>query len=109
MKGLDRLVQIDLASLVQLPGVCQEPRDETDEIARHGPVVRELTAKAIEKLDVMRRREGEALFDELMRHVNLIAANLKEIAKLRPDGGRGLPQAAQPARQPAAEPRPSCR
>ena len=36
VKGLDRFVQIDLASLVQLPGVCQEPRDETDEIARHG-------------------------------------------------------------------------
>ena len=33
VKGLDRLVQIDLAALVQLPGVCQEPRDETDEIA----------------------------------------------------------------------------
>src|SRR5215208_499241 len=32
VKGLNRLVQIDLASLVQLPGVCQEPRDETDEI-----------------------------------------------------------------------------
>ena len=32
VKGIDRLVQIDLASLVQLPGVCQEPRDDTDEI-----------------------------------------------------------------------------
>src|SRR5205807_759149 len=31
VKGLDRLVTIDLASLVQLPGVCQEPRDESDE------------------------------------------------------------------------------
>src|SRR2546421_12808975 len=34
VKGIDRLVQIDLASLVQLPGGCQEPRDETDEIER---------------------------------------------------------------------------
>src|SRR5438309_2907956 len=55
VKGLDRMVQIDLASLVQLPGVCQEPRDEGDEIERHGPFVRELTKKAIEKLDAMRR------------------------------------------------------
>src|SRR3954463_8439284 len=53
VKGLDRLVQIDLASLVQLPGVCQEPRDDGDEIERHGPMVRELTQKAIEKLGVM--------------------------------------------------------
>src|SRR5947208_13552234 len=62
IEGLDRFVQIDLASLVQLPGVCQEPRDETDEIATHGPVVRELTTKAVAKLDALRRREGEALF-----------------------------------------------
>jgi uncharacterized protein (TIGR00255 family) len=84
VKGLDRLVQIDLASLVQLPGVCQEPRDESDEIEKHGPTVRELTVKAIDKLDLMRRREGESLFKELMRHVKLIAANLEEIAKLAP-------------------------
>ncbi|HEX4796722.1 MAG TPA: YicC/YloC family endoribonuclease [Humisphaera sp.] len=84
VKGLDGLVQIDLASLVQLPGVCQEPRDEGDEIERHGPSVRELTAKAIEKLDAMRRREGEALFKELMRHVTLIGENLKEIQKRAP-------------------------
>src|SRR5947209_18649575 len=84
IRGLDRFVQIDLASLVQLTGVCQEPRDETDEIARHGPVVRELSQKAIQKLDAMRRREGEALFRELMKHVNLIASNLKEIQARAP-------------------------
>lgn len=84
IKGLDRFVQIDLASLVQLPGVCQEPRDETDEIARHGPVVRELSQKAIQKLDDMRRREGEALFSDLMRHVNAISSNLKEIQSRAP-------------------------
>ena len=84
VKGLDRLVQIDLAGLVQLPGVCQEPRDDTDEIERHGPVVRELTANAIEKLNGMRNREGEQLFAELMRHVHGIAANLKEIAARAP-------------------------
>jgi uncharacterized protein (TIGR00255 family) len=84
VKGLDRLVTIDLASLVQLPGVCQEPRDESDEISRHGPMIRELTAKAIEKLDVMRRREGNGLFEELMRHVRLIGSSLEAIAKLAP-------------------------
>ena len=84
VKGLDRLVQIDLASLVQLPGVCQEPRDETDEIERHGPVVRELTVKAIDKLDAMRTREGQQLFTELMRHVEVIAGNLREISKRAP-------------------------
>src|SRR3954469_21418823 len=73
VKGLDKLITIDLAALVQLPGVCQEPRDETDEIERHGPVVRDLTSKAIAKLNAMRTREGQQLFTELMRHVHVIS------------------------------------
>ena len=84
VKGLDRLVTIDLAALVQLPGVCQEPRDETDEIERHGPTVRDLSIKAIGKLNVMRQREGESLFKELMKHVNVIATSLAEIQKRAP-------------------------
>ncbi|MDB5289724.1 MAG: hypothetical protein JWL69_965 [Phycisphaerales bacterium] len=84
IKGLEKYVTIDLATLVQLPGVCQEPRDESDEIERHGPVIRELAVKAIDKLDAMRRREGEVLFNELLRHVRLIAENLKEISKRAP-------------------------
>ena len=84
VKGLDRLVSIDLASLVQLPGVCQEPRDESDEIERHGPVVRDISGKAIAKLQAMRKREGESLFNELMKHVRLIGDSLKEIAKRAP-------------------------
>ncbi len=81
---LDRFVRIDLASLVQLPGVCQEPRDETDEIERHGNTIRQLTVKAITKLDAMRRREGEALFNELMKHITLIVDNLREVTKRAP-------------------------
>jgi uncharacterized protein (TIGR00255 family) len=84
VKGLDRLVQIDLAGLVQLPGVCQEPRDDHDEIEKHGPVVRDLTARAIEKLNTMRKREGEVLFQDLLKHLTLIRSNLKEIAALAP-------------------------
>jgi uncharacterized protein (TIGR00255 family) len=75
---------IDLAGLLLLPGVCQEPRDDTDEMERHGPVIRELTAKAIGKLLGMRQREGQALFEELMRHVNVISTSLKEIATRAP-------------------------
>ena len=84
VQGIDRFVQIDLASLVQLPGVCQEPRDETDEIQRHGDTIRDITNKAIAKLQTMRQREGHALFNELMKHVNVIAASLKEIAARAP-------------------------
>jgi uncharacterized protein (TIGR00255 family) len=79
VKGLEDHVHIDLAGLMQLPGVCQEPRDETDEIATHGATVRELSQKAIAKLDAMRRREGQALFAELMKHVTVISTAVKAI------------------------------
>jgi uncharacterized protein (TIGR00255 family) len=84
IKGLNGLLQIDLASLMQLPGVCQEPRDETDEIARHGPVIRKLTAAAIDKLIAMRQREGQSLFEDLMKHNRVIATSLAEIQKRAP-------------------------
>jgi uncharacterized protein (TIGR00255 family) len=84
VRGLDKIVQIDLASLVELPGVCQEPRDDTDEIARHGKVIRELTATAIGKLAAMRGREGQALMADLLKHSRLIASHLAEIEKRAP-------------------------
>jgi uncharacterized protein (TIGR00255 family) len=84
VKGLDRLVSIDLAGLVALPGVCQEPRDDGDEILRHGDVVRELTLHAIEKLRAMRQREGQALFADLMKHAQIITDSLREIEKRAP-------------------------
>jgi uncharacterized protein (TIGR00255 family) len=84
VRGLGEHVRIDLASLVSLPGVCQEPRDEGDEIELHGPTIRELTGKAIAKLNVMRNKEGQVLFADLMKHVTLIRTNLKEIATLAP-------------------------
>src|SRR5256885_3849116 len=84
IKGLNGLVRIDLGSLMQLPGVCQEPRDESDEIARHGGVVRELTVQAIKKLESMRGREGQSLFDDLMKHSKLILGALLEIQKRAP-------------------------
>ena len=84
IKGLQEFVHIDLAGLVSLPGVCQEPTDESDEIDKHGATIRELTLKAIDKLNVMRGREGETLFKELLKHVNVIKANLGEIATRAP-------------------------
>jgi uncharacterized protein (TIGR00255 family) len=82
--GLEKLVRIDLASLVQLPGVCQEPRDESDEIATHGDAIRELTAVAIDKLIGMRQREGKALCADLLGNVKSIAANLAQVQARAP-------------------------
>jgi uncharacterized protein (TIGR00255 family) len=81
---LDQMARIDLASLLQLPGICQEPRDESDEITRHGPMVRQLTDQALEKLHAMRQQEGQSLLADLLRHTRAIAADLVEIEKRSP-------------------------
>jgi uncharacterized protein (TIGR00255 family) len=84
VKGLDRLVHIDLAGLMALPGVCQEPRDESDEIDRHGPTIRRITDQAIVKLQAMRDREGQALFSDLMKHADVIRTHLSQIEQRAP-------------------------
>ena len=84
VKGLDGVARIDLAGLLTLPGVCSEPRDDSDEIARHGDTIRALTEKSIQKLEQMRRREGEALFGELLKHLAVMRGELEEIARRAP-------------------------
>lgn len=84
IKGIEQLVRIDLAGMLQLPGVTQEPTEESNEIERHGDVIRSLTQKAIEKLHAMRTREGTALMTELMRHVSVIRQNLELIKSRAP-------------------------
>lgn len=84
IKGLDGIARIDIASLLQLPGVCQEPHDQSDEIQRHGPVIRELATKAVDRLIEMRAREGKALFRDLMKHNGVIASNLADIQTRAP-------------------------
>lgn len=84
IKNVNGNLNIDLGALLALPGVCQEPRDESDEIERHGPTIREITTRAVAKLNAMRSREGEALFKDLMKHTQVISSNLSEIAKRAP-------------------------
>ena len=84
VRGLDQFVRVDLATLVQLPGVCQEPRDETDEIHEHGEMIRELSTRAIDALLQMRHREGQALATDLIRHTRGVAEHLAVIAQRCP-------------------------
>jgi uncharacterized protein (TIGR00255 family) len=77
-------LKVELAALLALPGVCQEPRDDTDEIARHGPTIRRLTKIAIDKLQSMRQAEGRSLHTDLNKHLAGIRASLAEVSKLAP-------------------------
>ncbi|MFT3786163.1 MAG: YicC/YloC family endoribonuclease [Tepidisphaeraceae bacterium] len=75
---------IDLAALLALPGVCQEPADDSAHIERHGATIRKLTTQAIDKLIAMRKREGIALHGDLGKHVGLIETNLAAIEQRAP-------------------------
>lgn len=81
---LGEAVRIDMASLLTLPGVCQEPDEDTDHHAKHGDTLRALIGQAIDKLLGMRQREGQALFTDLQKHLGVIAAALTEIEKRAP-------------------------
>lgn len=77
-------VTVDLATLAELPGVCQSA-DLTDETReRHWDTVRKLTTDALDALIEMRCREGAALRTDLAGHCDVIEQNLKAIAELAP-------------------------
>jgi uncharacterized protein (TIGR00255 family) len=84
IRGLSAIARIDIAGLLQLPGVCQEPRDESDEMRTHGPVILELSTRAIDKLIDMRKREGQSLFRDLGVHLGVISSSLAEIKTRAP-------------------------
>jgi uncharacterized protein (TIGR00255 family) len=84
VKGLDGVARVDLASLLHLPGVCQESDDDADHLDKHGQPIMRLVDQAIDKLIAMRRREGQALFADLLKHAQVIATSLSEIEKRAP-------------------------
>jgi uncharacterized protein (TIGR00255 family) len=76
--------KIDLGALLALPGVCQEGADDSESIERHGPIIRQLTVQAVEKLLAMRQREGKALHEDLGKHLSIIENSVAEVEKRAP-------------------------
>lgn len=82
--GLFKEGVTDIGPLLALPGVCQDRTDDIEALERHGNAVRDLSVQAIEKCLVMRRREGNALFDDLDKHLSIIQNSVAEIEKRAP-------------------------
>jgi uncharacterized protein (TIGR00255 family) len=79
----DGKVQIDLSSLVTLPGVLtSEPDDSLLEAA--GPVVLSLVTEACGLVDSMRMREGAALVTEIEGHLSMIESHVDAISERAP-------------------------
>ena len=72
-------LRLDLAGMMQLPGVCEPPAtDQLVEASTEGLVA--LIDEALSKLLEMRVREGQAVVDDLTSHADVIEANLASVA-----------------------------
>ncbi len=73
------LLRLDIASLLQLPGVCQPPA--ADELAqRVADGLLELIGQAMAAVVAMRLTEGQAIVADLLHNVEIIEQNLTAIA-----------------------------
>jgi uncharacterized protein (TIGR00255 family) len=71
--------RIDLATLLQLPGVMRSP--ETSDVAEAiAPAVAKTLGEAIDNMIEMRAVEGVALGEELIGHIDLIESHLDVVA-----------------------------
>ena len=77
------MLRVDLAALMSLPGVCESPAvDELVESTRPG--LMGLVGQAIDALVAMRRKEGQALEDDLLGNCREVEKSLAEVARLAP-------------------------
>ncbi|MBN1844078.1 MAG: YicC family protein [Sedimentisphaerales bacterium] len=75
-------IRVDLAGLVQLPGVCQ-PRQISDQ--QHAWLlerIEQLTGEALQRLRAMRAEEGESLAEDLFQQCRLIRQHLQALGGL---------------------------
>jgi len=89
VKQLGRLstavpVQIDLAVILALPGVCQPPGLDEAERERQWKVLESMTVEAMNLLIEMRRVEGKVLRDDLLTQCSQIRKHLAAIAERSP-------------------------
>lgn len=72
--------QIDLASLLEAPGVCEPMEMDEEVLQSRFAVARRLTAEAVDKVKEMRRMEGAALQKDLEEQCRGIRRRLSEVS-----------------------------
>jgi len=80
----DHSVTIDLTALLSLPGVMQPAEDEAALTERSRPILLRLLDEAIEKMNRMRKQEGAALRDDLLRHCAVIREQAEVVEQRAP-------------------------
>lgn len=79
-----KTAQIDLASLLELPGICEPVEMDESVLAAQLKIATTLTNDAIKKLVDMRRVEGQALEKDLAQHCSLIRDRVAQVAERAP-------------------------
>ena len=77
-------LRIDLASLLQLPGVCQEP-DQQDQCDQTRQGLIELIARAIDGLIGMRQCEGRGIQEDLLKNCDVVTKTVAKVAARSPE------------------------
>lgn len=75
---------VDLAMLSSLPGVCQVPEVDEEHRLAQLRVISEMTRECLERLLTMRRREGQALHDDLIEQCTRLRTELDTVATRAP-------------------------
>ena len=76
---------VDLAALLDMPGVCEAPEQDEDVQERTWSLTKQMLERALQNLMKMRRAEGEALKRDLLEHCGHIRRLVGEIAELGPE------------------------
>ena len=82
--GGDGSMKIDMAPLLELPGVCQPPDLDESMRATQWASIERLTLQAIDRLSRMRENEGRALLVDLMAQLDVIRRGLTEVQARSP-------------------------
>jgi len=80
----DASLRIDLAGIMQLPGVCEPPPLEEVVEATRGALMK-LVEQAVDALVAMRQREGALLRADLLANVAVVEEQLAVVAKRSPN------------------------
>ena len=78
-------VSIDLAGLLQVPGLTRPVQYSQTHQEKLKELVVKLTGQALETLSEMRRREGQALQDDLLGQIKIVREQLELIANTAPE------------------------
>jgi uncharacterized protein (TIGR00255 family) len=72
-------IRVDMAGLLDAPGVCEPPRLDKETLAARLQVIETVTEAAIDKLLEMRRAEGLALLRDLQAQCQLIRDRMEKV------------------------------